>query len=374
MRETVDFRRFAGPMENELVRDWKAGGGRVIGYFCCHAPEELLWAAGILPLRMRGTGSTETSDSDRYLGAVNCGFVRHTLDRLLKGELDLLDGVIVTNSCDHIRRLSDVCADTGAVPFCETLDLPHVDTPESRARLAGQLRSLRARLESVFGIRVADEKITDAVRLHNRTRELLSRASNLRREDPPRITGSEVLAMSVAAASVPKDKFNPLLEERLAALENGAGAPGNRGPRLMVVGGMLDDPAYLEVFESMGAHIVADRLCCGSKTFTGRTSEEGDPIDAIARRMLEEMPCPRMVSEYPQRLASIADAIAECRVDGVVCERLKFCDLWGGEVSMLRQSFRDELRVPLLVLERDYLAAGMGQLRTRAQAFLETLG
>jgi len=370
----VDFGRFAGPMENTMVADWKASGGHVVGYFCCHAPEELLTAGGILPVRMRGTGSTETGEADRYLGAVNCGFVRHTLNRLLSGHLDVLDGVIVTNSCDHIRRLSDVCADSNAVPFCASLDVPHVDTPEARARLAEQLRALRGRLESAFGIEIPDEKITAAVRLHNRTRELLSRASSLRCEDPPRIKGSEILRMSVAAASMPKDAFNDLLEKRLAQIELGHVSSSSSGPRLMIVGGMLDDPAYLEVFESMGAEIVADQLCCGSKSFSCRTAEDGDPIDAIAQRMLRDMPCPRMVSEYPKRLASIGETIASYRVDAVVCERLKFCDLWGGEASMLRQSFREEIRLPLLVLERDYLTAGLGQLRTRVQAFLETLG
>jgi benzoyl-CoA reductase/2-hydroxyglutaryl-CoA dehydratase subunit BcrC/BadD/HgdB len=81
-----------------------------------------------------------------------------------------------------------------------------------------------------------------------------------------------------------------------------------------------------------------------------------------------------MLSEYPRRLAHIAEAVEQYRVDGIICERLKFCDLWAGEAHMLRHSAKNELRVPLLTLERDYLAgSGVGQLRTRVQAFLETL-
>ena len=143
----------------------------------------------------------------------------------------------------------------------------------------------------------------------------------------------------------------------------------------MIVGGMLDDPGYLEVFESLGADIVADQLCCGSKTFSRQTDEDIDPIEAIARRMLEHMPCPRMVSDYETRLHNLLHAVDRYRVDGVVCERLKFCDLWGGEIEMLRHSFEQQSQVRLLVLERDYLtSSGIGQLRTRAQAFLESLG
>jgi len=373
MEERIDFRRWTGPIENEQVMEWKAGGGRVAGFFCAHAPEELLWAAGILPIRMRGTGSEDTSAADQYLGAVNCSFVRHTLSRVLGGDLAFLDGLLLTNSCDHLRRVSDICTAKRVAPFCHHIDVPHVSSDSSLARLTAQLRALKERLESSFAVAITDEKLAAAVALYNRTRGLLDRASRLRAEDPPRATGSEVLAMAVAAASMPKDRFNALLAPRLEQLEAGNGA-APRGPRLMIVGGELDDPVYLEVIESLGATIVADQLCWGSKTFSTLTDERIDPIEAIARRMLDHLPCPRMLDGYPKRLASLVEAVNEHRVDGIICERLKFCDLWGGEVEMLRRSVRQEVRRPLLVLERDYLtAAGVGQLRTRVQAFLETL-
>ena len=373
MEERIDFRRWCGPIENEQVMEWKAGGGRVAGFFCAHAPEELLWAAGILPVRMRGTGSEDTSAADQYLGAVNCSFVRHTLNRVLSGDLVFLDGLLLSNSCDHLRRLSDICTAKRLAPFCHHIDVPHLSSDSSLARLTAQLRVLKERLESSFTVAITGEKLAAAIELYNRTRVLLSRASRLRSEDAPRITGSEVLAMAVAAASMPKDRFNGLLTRRLDQIEAADGA-APRGPRLMIIGGELDDPAYLEVIESLGATIVADQLCWGSKTFSTLTDERIDPIEAIARRMLDHLPCPRMLDGYPRRLASLVEAVHEHRVDGIICERLKFCDLWGGEVEMLRRSVKQELQVPFLVLERDYLTAGgVGQLRTRVQAFLETL-
>jgi benzoyl-CoA reductase/2-hydroxyglutaryl-CoA dehydratase subunit BcrC/BadD/HgdB len=143
----------------------------------------------------------------------------------------------------------------------------------------------------------------------------------------------------------------------------------------MIIGGMLDDPGYLEVIESLGATIVADQLCCGSKTFSNEADEGIDPIEAIAKRMLEHIPCPRMLADYDQRLSGLVDVVQRHRVDGIICERLKFCDLWGGELLMLRDSLRKDHEVPVLVLERDYLtASGVGQLRTRVQAFIEGLG
>jgi benzoyl-CoA reductase/2-hydroxyglutaryl-CoA dehydratase subunit BcrC/BadD/HgdB len=375
MGEAIDFGHLAGPMENDHIKEWKAAGGRVVGFFCSHAPEELLWAAGILPVRMRGTGSDETSCADQYLASFNCSFVRHTLDRVMRGALAFLDGLLITNSCDHIRRLFDICVTRDAAPFCHYMDVPLVNSADSLARLTDELNGFKERLELFFDVTITEEKLRDALTLYNRTRALLDRASALRAEDPPRATGSEVLAMSVAAASMPKDRFNSLLERRLEQLERDSAPAGIKRRRLLIIGGMLDDPGYVEVIESLGAAVVADQLCCGAKTFANQADEGIDPIQAIAKRMLEHLPCPRMVGDYPKRLASVVNAVTEHRVEGIVCERLKFCDLWGGEVQMLRRSAKTDLQVPLLVLERDYLTAGgIGQLRTRVQAFLESLG
>ncbi|MFQ5477882.1 MAG: 2-hydroxyacyl-CoA dehydratase subunit D [Candidatus Binatia bacterium] len=373
MEAATDFRALAGPIENEHVRAFKASGGQVVGFFCAHAPEELFWAAGMLPVRMRGTGSEDTSYADQYLGSVNCGFVRHTLDRILNGDLAFLNGLLIVNSCDHIRRLFDVCVAKQAASFCYYLDVPHIRSDDALARLTGQLGDLRDRLESFCGREITDDRLSAAIKLYNRTRALLGRAAELRATDPPRVSGSEVLAMSVAAASVPKDRFNPLLERRIEELEAGNGNSSPRGPRLMIVGGTLDDPGYLEVIESLGATVVADQLCWGSKAFGNMADEEGDPLEAIAGRMLDHLSCPRMIADYERRLGALLEAVDRYQVDGIVCERLKFCDLWGGEVKMLRESLKQGPGVPFLVLERDYLTAGgLGQLRTRVQAFLES--
>jgi len=371
----TDFRGLIGQMENRYVKEWKASGKPVAGFFCCHAPEELLWAAGMLPIRMRAPASRDTSHADQYLGPFNCCFVRHTPNQLVGGELGWLDGILITNSCDHIRRLFDICVAKSSLPFCHYIDVPHISSAASRKRLTRQLAALKSKLESAIGASIAEDDLVSAIKLYNRSRRLLQRLSELRCSEPARTSGSELLAMAVAAASMPRDRFNSLLEAHLADLGSAkAKKPAKGGPRLIVIGGMLDDPGYLEVIESLGGRIVGDQLCCCSKTFSTEADESIDPLEAIARRMLEHTPCPRMVNDYRARFEGLRYAVERWKVDGVICQRLKFCDLWAGETEMLRRSFKDELGVPLLVLERDYLTeGGVGQLRTRVQAFLESL-
>jgi len=375
MNAAFDFAQLAGPMENDYVRQWKDDGRPVVAYFCTHAPEELFWAAGALPLRMRATGSNDTAEADRFLSSVNCSFVRHALNRILSGDGAFLDGVLVTNSCDHIRRLHDIFTTKNSLPHSFYLDIPHLRGDDALARLVKQLRGLTAQLEQAFDTAVTDDRLAEAIFLHNRTRRLLARADALRSARPARLAGSEMLAMAVAAASMPKDLFNDLLEDRLEALEAAPTPAENGSPRLMVVGGVLDDPQYLALFESLGASIVADTLCCCSKSFSTLVDESGDPIEAIARRMLDHLPCPRMLADYETRLADVRRSVEQHDIAGVVCQRLKFCDLWGGEIQMLTHSLHEDPGIPTLVLEREYLSrSGVGQTRTRVQAFLESIG
>ena len=384
MSGPIDFRALAGDIGNSFVRAWKSEGRPVVGYFCSHAPEELLTAAGALAIRMRGTGSESTAHADQFLGSVNCSFVRHTLDRILSGRIDFLDAVVITNSCDHIRRLYDILHAKRAVPLPLYLDVPHVRGEDSLGRVVSQLAAMKTHLERSFGVTISDEDLRNAIALHNRTRILLRRAADLRAREPGVLCASDLLTFAVASAGMPRAQFNEAFQRHLDSIEESVkpgdsekehDVDGSTGPRLMLVGGILDDPAYLEVFESMGASIVADALCCCSKTFSVLTDEATDPLEAIARRLLDHVPCPRMVGDYPARLDDILTAVERHRVDAVVCERLKFCDLWAGETKMLTHSLREERGIPLLILEREYLTqSGIGQMRTRVQAFLESLG
>jgi benzoyl-CoA reductase/2-hydroxyglutaryl-CoA dehydratase subunit BcrC/BadD/HgdB len=137
---------------------------------------------------------------------------------------------------------------------------------------------------------------------------------------------------------------------------------------------MLDDPAYVRTIEDLGGLVVTDSLCFGTREFWSQVHEQDrDPMDALARYYLRErVPCARMIGEHPRRLEFLREMLDAFKVDGVVLQRLKFCDLWGDENFMLRRALR-ESGVPVLALEREYSLSGLGQLKTRVQAFLESI-
>jgi benzoyl-CoA reductase/2-hydroxyglutaryl-CoA dehydratase subunit BcrC/BadD/HgdB len=143
----------------------------------------------------------------------------------------------------------------------------------------------------------------------------------------------------------------------------------------MLIGGILDDPAYIEVIEGQGGLVVTDSLCFGARLMWKDVDEKADdPISALARYYIADRPsCARMFGDEPRRSAFIQDMVRDFKVDGVVAERLVMCDLWTGEQFMIGEDLK-EASVPYIRLDRDYVSVGAGQLKTRVQAFLEMMG
>ncbi len=115
------FTEKADLLGNSATRSWKEQGGRGMGYLCSAVPEEIFTAAGFLPFRIRATGSTGTELSDAHFTNLNCSFVRHCFNVALLGEYDFLDGVVLVNSCDNLRRIYDHWTRELKTPFVRRL-------------------------------------------------------------------------------------------------------------------------------------------------------------------------------------------------------------------------------------------------------------
>jgi benzoyl-CoA reductase subunit C len=370
-RELVEA---AETLENEPLKRWKQEGGKVMGYFCSSMSEEVLLAAGFLPFRMRATGSTDTELSDALVSSINCSFMRHCLDAGLSGSLDFLDGLIVPNSCDNIRRIYDHWIRKKDTPFVRMVSLPRKAEESQIAWYREEMVNLKTAMEDHLDIKVSDNDLREAIKLRNETRRLQRALYDLRKTENPPITGSETLTVIVAGTGMPREHYNDLLKQLLADLQ-GAQGTGNYQARLMIIGGELDNPEYLKVIEDQGGLVVTDSLCFGTRMLIKDVDEnEKDPLTAIARYYVAERPtCPRVFGMYEKRSELIKQMIEDFNVDGVIFQRLSFCDLWGIEQFTIKNEFED-WNIPLMMLDREYTLSGVGQLRTRVQAFLETIG
>jgi bcr-type benzoyl-CoA reductase subunit C len=369
-----EFSEATGAVVNSSIEDWKKRGGKVIGYFCSGVPEEMIMAAGFLPLRMRATGSTGTELSDAYYSSINCSFPRHCFNMALNGEFDFLDGLICMNTCDHVRRIYDNWKATLKTPFVEILSFPRKNTEVQIGWYRDELALWKERMEEHFQIGITDDDLWKAIQLSNEKRRLQRELYGLRKATNPPITGAESLAVMVAGTAMPAERYNVLLKELLDELRRSNGHSDYRA-RLMVIGGILDDPAYMRVLEDQGGLVVTDSSCFGTRIMWQDVDEDGsDPIAALARYYVADRPsCPRMYGDQHERARFLIDMIEEFKVDGAIGEQLKFCDNWIVEHYMNELDFKDA-GIPFLRLEREYIVSGIGQLRTRVQAFIESMG
>lgn len=375
MNQTADSSLFndllADPL-NSLVEQAMDEGRVPLGYTCSYVPETLLSVGKLFPVRLRAPGIAGTELADTYLSNVICSYTKSLLEMALSGAYERMGGVIFTANCDHMRRLMDNMAYLRKPAFSHTLDVPHKRGGPALDWFMEEIRVLAGKLSDHFGVRASGEDLLEAIRGRNVFARLLRSIGEMRKHDPPLITGGEFHRIMIASLVTPKNLLLPLVENfHSRAVERDGVGPFRA--RIMVAGGDLDDTSFIDTIESQGGLVVADRFCTGSLPGLDPVPETGDPLRAVAEHTLAKVLCPRMMEDFDERAAAIRETAREYHADGIVLQAIKFCDTWGVEGSTMTSELRSA-GIPVLRLEREYRHGGEGQLRTRVQAFIESMG
>jgi len=368
----------AANLENDFIRQWKKDGKQVVGYTCTFIPEEIIHAAGLLPYRVRGIGTTSLSIGDSYFGPVNCSFPKCMLQLAGVGAYQFLDGAILSNGCDSMRRLEECWRKagediSGIMPaYYHYYGTPHKVEPYSLKWFEEENRLLIESLEKHFGVTITDERLREQIELYNKGRRLLQRLEDLRMQDDIVISGTDATAIILASTALPWSEYVPLLEETIAELEQ-AKTDGRKGKRVLLGGSVTDDTDLVRVIEEAGAVVVADTLCFGSKLFDDLVNPEGDPVKALSQRYLNRSFCPRMFAYYQPRYQSLKQKALKAKVDGVILQNVRFCDMHGSENGLFERDL-EAAGIPCIRIEREYgPLVEDGRVRMRVDAFLERI-
>jgi len=350
---------------------WKQQGKKVIGILSSYVPEEVIWAAGMLPWRITGTWRENISNARLYRSQSSCSYCNHVLESLLSGELDFLDGIVTTDLDQDLLRLGDVLLALKKMPFCQIMHIPFVDSELNYKFLTDEIRRLISSLENYGGVRITDDALRASIDTYNRMRSLLNRMYELRKKETPPLSGSETLGITTTAAVMPKTHFNKELETLLPYLEKRETNLKNHSPRLLVTSEMLDNPAYISLVEE-GCLVAMDDMDTGSRYFIQEVDITlEDPANALARRYLNRHGAPRMTS-WNKQAEQLIKWVKEFNIDGVLALPLAWCYPQRYRMPLLTRRF-DEAGIPSLCLEREYHLTNVGQLRTRIGAFVEML-
>ncbi|MFX0025903.1 MAG: benzoyl-CoA reductase, bzd-type, subunit N [Candidatus Hermodarchaeota archaeon] len=367
------FEKFKEWYENRhnYAKKWKERtGGKVLGYFCTYVPEEILYAADILPIRI--LGSHEPQDvSEPHIFAMFCPFCRDCLAQGLKGRYDYLDGIMIAQSCLHIRQAFTSWDLHIPVDFTYYLPHPmHIQSPHAIPYLTEELKSFKKAVEEWTGKQITDDDIKRGIEIMNKNRQLLQQVYELRKNPNPPLTGLEAMLMVVSSQMTDKREHNKALEELLQNLPSRT--LNEPGERLMILGSEDDDTEFVAMVEDLGARFVIDEHCTGTRYFNTEVNTNGNPLVSIAERYVKRTPCPS--KDWPQRtrLETILQLAKEYDVQGAIIMQMKFCDPHELDTVAIKEALENDLNIQTLFLEFD-VTVPVGQFKTRVEAFLEII-
>lgn len=308
-----------------------------------------------------------------------CGFVRKTLDLALRGGYDFLDGLFVSNSCDHARRMYEVFdlkifteQNYNEIPALFYTALPHVITPEGFEWYKQEIIEFQKELIDAYHLPpISNESLINSIKLYNENRRILREIDNLRLLPEPKLSGSDFLLLSMANSSVSKEEANTQLSDILTSLKDSEGIKEDK-KRILLMGSICDSTDFTKVIENAGAHIISDLLCFGVRNILDDVETNGDLIENIAKRTYYRMSCPRMMDDHPRRIEYLKKKIKDANIDGVIMQRINNCDLHGCENMMSEHDFKD-MGVPAFNIDREAIQSDFTRLQTRIEAFLEMM-
>ena len=383
LKHLIYFERLLENADNELVEKAKADGGVCLGYTCFHIPEVLLNVGNCFSTRLRAPNTGSIDIATYYMSNYTCEYARALLERAIEGGYRYLDALIGVDACSMMNRSMEhfeiLKVNENPNFFVTHTDMPFKITDYTIDAYVKQMRAhVLGRIHDTFGVDVSDEAIRKAVEEHNEVCRIISEISEMRKKDKPVITGYEFHVIDLVTYVCPKALILPYLRETLEELK--ARKPDKKSPfraRVAIVGSEIDDPSLTRLIEDVGALVVSDRYCFGSTP--GREvielKDDEPALRQICLHYMQVSECARWISdEKVLQRRETADRLAkEFKAEGIIYEQMKYCDYWGFERALVSHIMHDEYGWPVLSIDRLYNNGNSGQLRTRVQAFVESL-
>jgi len=358
---------------HQYAQDWqKKNGGKLLGVFCTYVPEEIAYAAGVLPVRL--LGSHEPQDvTEPYLFGMFCPFSRDVLAQGLKGRFSYLNGIAVAHTCMHINQAFESWSLHLPVERSLFVSMPSkVQSPRALPLLTGQMGIFKSEIEEWTGNKISDADLDRAIDVYNTNRRLMWEVYATRKAENPPITGLETMYVALAQQMMDKEEHSQLLRELLEELKTRK-LDRNTGARLMILGSEDDDTEFLKMVEAVGATIVTDDHCTGTRYFWNEVERSGgNRLEDLANRYINRTPCPNRDWPGRVRFPRVLEMAKDYGVQGAIIIQQKFCDPHEADIPSLT-AFLKKNGIPTLFLEFD-VTVPVGQFRIRVEAFLETIG
>lgn len=383
LKYLIEFENLLQEANNELVQQAKNDGKLCLAYTCYHIPEVLLNLDNCFSTRLRAPRTGSMDIATYYMSSYLCGYSKALVERGIEGGYNHLNALIGSESCSEMNRCYEHFELLNLVDndkfFVSIADIPFKIMPHTIKHYKRQLQTkVLDKLRDVYGVDVSEKAMRKAVEEHNEVCRLITEIGEYRKEENPRITGYEFHVICLVSYVCPKYLIIDKLRETAEELKNREPDEKiNYRAKIVVVGSEMDDPDFTKLIEESGALVVADRYCFGS--LPGREeiqlSDDGDVLEEIILHYMKTSECPRYMShdKVEGRKEYVRKLVNDYHAEGVIYEQLKFCEYWGYERALASHIITNDFGIPSVSVDRQYTANASGQLRTRVQAFVESL-
>ncbi|MDD6728319.1 MAG: 2-hydroxyacyl-CoA dehydratase family protein [Eubacteriales bacterium] len=383
LKHLIYFENLLQEANNELVKQAIGEGKKAIAYTCYHIPEVLLNLDNCFSVRLRAPRTGSMDIATYYLSSYLCGYSKALLERGIEGGYNFLSALIGSESCSEMNRTYEHFTLLNLVEndkfFVSIADIPFKIEPHTIKHYSKQMQiKVLDKLHEVYGVDISEASLRKAVEEHNEICRLITEIGEYRKEENPRITGYEFHVLNLVTYCCPKylilDKLRETAEELKTRVPD---EKKNYRAKVVVVGSEMDDPDFTKLIEESGALVVADRYCFGS--LPGREeiilNDTDDVLEQIVLHYMKTCQCPRYMSKdkVQGRKEYVRQLVNDYHADGVIYEQIKFCEYWGYERALASHIITNEYGIPSVTVDRQYTANASGQLRTRVQAFVESL-
>ncbi len=353
------------------IRKWaKDKGKRVVGSTIADVPEEIIHAFGFLPVALIGT-QKPLKKAPAKLPDNACSLARSNLELVMSYEGDLFDGFVLPQVCDTTQHLSDIWRINFPEKYVESFLAPRqADRPSARYWVKEEIERLIYSLSNWTGKTIKDEELQESIKVFNENKALLKEIYDIKRKNPAAISNKEMFALIKLSMQVDKAEINKSIKKIKDNLDTKAKAEGYTD--VIMVGITCDPPEIFDLFDEIKINIAGDSLITGSRYLQGMVLDNGGPIDALTARHFKRGFYSPIHDDVLKNFEEVKALYKATNAKAIVYVHIEFCESEEYDLPDLKNMIRKE-GIPMHTVDTEYQTTSLSHLRTRLQAFFESL-
>ena len=367
LKEVVEYANDPYPS----IRKWaKDTGKRVVGSTIADVPEEIIHAFGFLPVALIGT-QKPLKKAPAKLPDNACSLARSNLELVMSYEGDLFDGFVLPQVCDTTQHLSDIWRINFPDKYVESFLAPRqADRPSARYWVKEEIERLVASLSNWTGKTIKDEELLESIKVHNENKALLKEIYEIKRKNPVAITNKEFFALIKLSMQVDKAEINKSLKKIKDSLDPNGKAEGYTD--VIMVGITCDPPEIFDLFDEIKINIAGDTLITGTRYLQGMVPDNGGPFDALTARHFRRGFYSPIHDDVFKNFEEVKALYKVTNAKAIIYVHIEFCESEEYDLPDLKNLIRKE-GFPMHVVDTEYQTTSLSHVRTRLQAFFESL-